>query len=155
MNSAVPFRRLAPLALLAAAGCTTVGPDYRAPEATTLSVPQGYYGEGQSGVPAAPTDLSRWWEQFDDPLLARLIDDASAANLDLALASSRLEQAREGVVQARAGLVPTVGASGGLSRTVGFGEDRASFEVGADAAWEIDLFGRIRRGIEAADADAE
>ena len=145
--------RVALLLAGALAGCTTVGPDYRAPEASALPVPDAYYS--RPGEAAAPADLSRWWEQFDDPLLTRLIDEASAGNLDLAQASTRLVQARELLVQARAGLVPPVGASAGAGRTFGAGNDRNSFNVGADASWEIDLFGRIRRGIEAAGADAE
>ena len=104
----------------------------------------------------APADLARWWERFDDPLLTRLIDEATAGNLDLAAAAARLAQARESLVQARAGLVPTVGASASAGpRRSAPGNDRTSFSVGADAAWEVDLFGRIRRGIEAAGADAE
>ncbi|MGZ8312792.1 MAG: efflux transporter outer membrane subunit, partial [Allosphingosinicella sp.] len=156
MRSAAPFHVLLPAALLLA-GCTTVGPDYRAPEAASLSVPDSYYGAGPSAAaaPAAPAPLARWWERFDDPLLAGLVDEATAGNIDLAVAASRLTQAREGVVQARAGLVPTVGAAAGANRNVGIGDDRNSFDVRADASWEIDLFGRIARGIEAADADAD
>ena len=146
-------KRVALVVLVALAGCTTLGPDYRAPEAGALAVPESYYGG--PGATAAPADLARWWERFDDPLLTRLIDEASAGNLDLAQAGSRLVQARESLVQARAGLVPQVGASAGAGRDFGPGDDRSSFSVGADAAWEIDLFGRIRRGIEAAGADAQ
>ncbi|MGQ0588877.1 MAG: efflux transporter outer membrane subunit [Sphingosinicella sp.] len=147
------MRRYAALCALAVAACTTLGPDYRAPDAAGLAVPETYYGEGAPPAPRA--DLSRWWETFDDPLLTRLIDVASAGNFDLAVAAARLTQAREALVQARAGLVPTVGAGGSASRSVGAGNDRTSFNLGADASWEIDLFGRIRRGIEAAGADAE
>ena len=71
------------------------------------------------------------------------------------MAAARLTQAREGLVQARAGQVPTVGASGGAGRSVLDGHDVTRVDVGVDAAWEIDLFGRIARGIEAAGADAE
>jgi NodT family efflux transporter outer membrane factor (OMF) lipoprotein len=115
-------------------------------------VPDTYY---QRPAGSEPADLARWWERFDDPLLTRLIDEATAGNLDLAVASARLTQARESLVQARAGLVPTVGASASAGRNFGRGNDRNSFSLGADAAWEADLFGRIRRGIEAARADAE
>ncbi len=146
------MRVAVPLCALSLAACTTVGPDYRAPEPSALSVPDAYYGRDAQ---AAPADLARWWERFGDPLLTRLIDEASAGNLDLAQAGSRLVQARESLVQARAGLVPQVGASAGAGRDVGPGDDRSSFSLGADAAWEIDLFGRIRRGIEAAGADAQ
>ncbi len=145
-------RFAAPFCALSLAACTTVGPNYRAPEPSALAVPDTYYTRPGE---AAPIDLGRWWERFDDPLLTRLIDEAGAGNLDLAVAATRLTQARESLVQARAGLVPTVGASAGVGRSIGDGNDRTSFNVGADAAWEIDLFGRIRRGIEAAGADAE
>jgi NodT family efflux transporter outer membrane factor (OMF) lipoprotein len=146
------MRRLAAVTSALALSACTLGPNYRAPEPRALSVPDTWY---QRGAQAQPVDLSHWWDRFNDPLLTRLIGEASASNLDLAVASSRLVQARESLVQARAGLVPTVGASGSVGRTVGDGNDRTSFSVGADAAWEIDLFGRIRRGIEAAGADAE
>jgi NodT family efflux transporter outer membrane factor (OMF) lipoprotein len=145
------MRVAAPLCALLLGACT-VGPNYRAPAPASLSVPAAYYGrEAQP----APAELARWWERFDDPLLTRLIDEATQSNLDLAASAARLAQAREALVQARAGLVPTVGASAGAGRTVGAGNDHDSFNVGADAAWEVDLFGRIRRGIEAAGADAE
>ncbi|HYI64064.1 MAG TPA: efflux transporter outer membrane subunit [Allosphingosinicella sp.] len=133
------------------AACT-VGPNYRPPAPGALAVPDSYYDREAQ---AAPAELARWWERFDDPLLGRLIGEATAGNLDLAQAGSRLVQARESLVQARAGLVPTVGASAGAGRSVGPGNDRTSFSLGADAAWEVDLFGRIRRGVEAAGADAE
>ena len=142
----------APFCALILAACTTVGPDYRAPQAGELPVPESYYGRAPD---SAPTELARWWELFDDPLLTRLIEEAGAANLDLAVAAARLTQAREALVQARAGRVPTVGASGGGRRGIGDGDDRTSLDVGADIAWEVDLFGRIARGIEAARADAE
>jgi NodT family efflux transporter outer membrane factor (OMF) lipoprotein len=139
------------LPALALAACT-VGPNYRAPAPASLQVPDAW---NQRGTQGEPVDLSHWWDRFSDPLLTRLIGEASASNLDLAVASTRLVQARESLVQARAGLVPTVGASGSAGRTMGSGNDHSSFSVGADASWEVDLFGRIRRGIEAAGADAE
>jgi outer membrane protein, multidrug efflux system len=145
------MRVAAPLCVLLLAACS-VGPNYRPPAAGALAVPDAYHGRAPQ---PAPAELARWWERFDDPLLARLIGEASAGNLDLAMASTRLVQARESLVQARAGLVPTVGASGGAGRDFGPGNDRTSFNAGADASWEIDLFGRIRRGIEAAGADAQ
>jgi NodT family efflux transporter outer membrane factor (OMF) lipoprotein len=129
-----------------------MGPNYRAPVPGALSVPDAYY---QREAEAPPAELERWWERFDDPLLTRLIAEASAGNFDLAAAGARLVQARESLVQARAGQVPTAGASASVGRTAGAGNDRTSLNLGADASWEIDLFGRIRRGVEAAGADAE
>ena len=146
------MRRLIAVSSALVVSACTVGPDYRPPPTGSLQVPATWYQRSAQGEPA---DLSRWWDQFNDPLLSRLIGEASASNLDLALSSSRLVQARESLVQARAGLVPTAGASASAGRTVGAGNDRSSFSLGADASWEVDLFGRIRRGIEAAGADAE
>ncbi len=140
------------LSALALTACTTVGPDYRPLAPAELAVPEAYAGPAAPGVPA---DLSRWWDSFDDPLLTRLIAEASAGNLDLAISSARLVQARESLIQARAGLVPTAGTSAGANRSIGPGADTTRFSVGADASWEVDLFGRIRRGVEAAGAEAE
>jgi len=142
----------APVGVLFLVACT-VGPDYQGPVPASLSVPDAYVGPGAR--PAAPADLSRWWERFDDPLLARLIEEASAGNLDLRVATARLAQAREALVQARAGLLPDVGASASVGRDLGAGRDRTTFSVGGDAAWQIDLFGGIRRSIEAVGAEAE
>jgi multidrug efflux system outer membrane protein len=139
------------LPALALAACT-VGPNYRPPAPASLQVPTGW---DQRAAPGEPADLSHWWDRFDDPLLSRLIGEASASNLDLAVASTRLVQARESLVQARAGLVPEAGASASVGRSFGAGNDHTTFSAGADASWEVDLFGRIRRGIEAAGADAQ
>jgi multidrug efflux system outer membrane protein len=146
------MRRFAvPASVFALAACT-VGPDYRPPAPSALSVPDAYYGREAT---AQPADLARWWERLNDPLLARLIDEATAGNLDLAAAGARLTQARESLIQARAGRLPTIGATATGGRTVGTGNDSNSFRAGVDAAWEADLFGGIRRGIEATGADAE
>jgi multidrug efflux system outer membrane protein len=144
-------RFAAVLPALALAACT-VGPNYRAPEPASLQVPATW---DQRVAPGETVDLSHWWDRFNDPLLSRLIGEASASNFDLAVASTRLVQARESLVQARAGLVPEAGASASVGRNFGAGNDHTTFSIGADASWEVDLFGRIRRGIEAAGADAE
>ncbi len=141
------------LALMTLAACASVGPDYRAPVAAELSVPERFVG----GVSEArPANISRWWARFGDPVLTQLVDEATIVNLDLAVAAARLTQSREALVQARAGRSPSVSASGGVGgRADATGDASANLSLGADAAWEIDLFGRIRRGIEAARADAE
>lgn len=95
----------------ALAGCT-VGPDYRPKTATDLGVPAGY------SVPAAqtPEDLTRWWSNFDDPVLGQLVEQARLANTDVAQAVARLRQAREALVQSRARLLPTLSGSAGYQR---------------------------------------
>jgi len=147
--------RLIPSALIVAllAGCATSGPDYRAPTAAALKVPDSYFGAAPA--PSAE-DLAAWWRQLGDPQLDSIVARALAGNLDLAVAETRLRQAREAVVQARAARLPTLGASGGVRQSVDAnGNADTSLSLGADASWEADLFGGISRGIEAARADAE
>lgn len=145
---------LAPLALLAAAGCT-VGPNYRPQEASALGVPPTYINAATDAP--APAELASWWQRFNDPVLDWLVGQAVAGNLDLAQATARLRQARESLVQARSDRVPTLGASGGVREGFDFenGDNSTNFSFGADASWEADLFGGISRSIEAARADAE
>ncbi len=152
--------------VLALAGCSA-GPDYRVQSATQLGVPSQY------SVPAAVTreDLMRWWDRFGDADLTRLVELAAAQNLDVQVAATRLRQARESLVQARADLLPSLDASGGYSRseplrgggstitlpdgtvtTVGSG-GRSSFSLGLDARWQADLFGGVRRSVEAGRGD--
>ncbi|MBO9621377.1 MAG: efflux transporter outer membrane subunit [Sphingomonas sp.] len=143
-----------PLPLLLLAACTS-GPDYRPRSPAELGVPAAY------SVPAdqrAREDLTRWWNKFDDPTLGSLIERAQAANLDLAQAVVRLRQARESLIQQRSDLFPSVSASGGYSRSqriTGSGGGSDNFSIGADANYQVDLFGGVRRGVEAARADYE
>ncbi|HEU0043165.1 efflux transporter outer membrane subunit [Sphingomonas sp.] len=163
------MRRLAAsLSLIAIAGCT-VGPVYRPRVAAELGVPDAY------SLPAGrtPEDLTRWWQRFGDPDLARLVEQARAANLDLAQAVGRLRQAREALLQSRSQLLPNVSGSGGYSRsqpivgggstiilpdgtvsTVG-GGGRDSFSLGLDAQYQVGLFGEVRRTVEASRAEQD
>ena len=118
------------------------------------------------GVTEAPTrepsvataqqaNLTRWWQQFDDPMLAALVEEALKANLDLQIAETRLRQARaaQGVVVG--GLWPAVTASGGYQRMNKPGVtqgDQDLYQSGLDAAWELDFFGGLRRNVESANA---
>lgn len=147
---------LAALALLLAAGCT-VGPDFRAPENAPPA--GGYLGveapaPGLTSTPTqSPADAAAWWTQFNDPTLARLIADADAGNLSLAQAQARIRQARAARDIADAGFSPAVDASASASRSRSRGGTGNSFRAGFDASWELDLFGGVRRQVEAADAD--
>ena len=145
--------------LLALAGCAA-GQNYRAQTVESLGVPPAYHG-GQSriaavGEPLSDDALAGWWRQFNDPMLDAAVERAIAANLDIAQAQARLRQARESEVQARAGLLPAIGASGGAGRNFNSAiPDTSSFSLGVDASWQADLFGGIGRGVEAARAQAE
>jgi NodT family efflux transporter outer membrane factor (OMF) lipoprotein len=102
---------------------------------------------------SAPANAARWWEVFGDAALSSLVERATRQNLDLAAAAARLREARATRDAAAAGLSPSVDAGAAATRsrnrTGGTGN---LFRAGFDAAWEIDAFGGIRRGVEAADA---
>ena len=158
------MRRVFPIVLLLG-GCT-VGPDYRPRSAAELGVPEGY------SVPAPPQseELTRWWRRFDDPVLGRLVERASSANLDVAQAVARLRQAREALRQSRSQLLPTVSGSAGYNRSENLvggtrniqlsdgtvtsvssgGGD--SFSLSVDAQYQAGLFGEVRRSVEASRA---
>jgi NodT family efflux transporter outer membrane factor (OMF) lipoprotein len=105
----------------------------------------------------AQEDLTRWWGKFDDPMLAALVDQGRTANLDVAQAITRLRQARESLAQSRSALLPQISASAGYSRNVTVAGQNLSgqndnFSIGADASYQVDLFGGVRRGVEASSA---
>jgi multidrug efflux system outer membrane protein len=111
------------------------------------------------------TDLADWWKSLDDPLLDSLIDEALAANLDEKIALSRIREERAYLVISQAGLYPTLDLAGSYSRqrvsaNTPFGSfpqlfprESNYYEVGFDASWELDVFGGIRRGMQAAEAE--
>ena len=149
------------------AGCA-VGPDFTPPD---MTVPSGW-----AGPPPLPTvtpaekDLANWWTVFDDKMLQSLIQQAVESNLDLKFAEARVRQARAARGVAESFLGPTVDATGSYQRsetsvspTTGTGRSSDStvrvttsqYFAGFDAAWELDIFGGVRRSIEAADADLQ
>jgi NodT family efflux transporter outer membrane factor (OMF) lipoprotein len=155
-----------------------VGPDYQRPQ---FALPARWPAELLETNKLPPADagqnLARWWRQLGDAQLDRLIDEALAGSLDLRTAKARLQQARSSREQAEAELYPTLKASGGFNQRetsgsgagtqsaggnigagigsggVGSTVNGATYSPGFDASWEIDVFGGIRRGIEAATAD--
>ncbi|QNA86706.1 efflux transporter outer membrane subunit [Sphingomonas sp. So64.6b] len=135
-----------------------VGPNYRPPATASLGVPGTYSTPAPTG---ALPDITTWWTSFNDPLLDSIVDRARRDNLDIAQALSRLRQAREGLVQSRADLLPQVGASAGYSRTFNLkgqsfgnvtdaGIVNQSYSVSGDVSYQADIFGGVRRSIEAA-----
>lgn len=136
-------------------GCM-VGPDFRAPEP---HVPVQWQGAAADSRPAAPEELARWWTLFADPELTSLEERAIAANLDLKQAEARVRQARAARAVAASGLGPTVDGGASYRRSRSPETERSPavtsslYEAGFDASWELDLFGGVRRGVEAADAD--
>ena len=149
-------------------GCT-VGPDFKRPD---MTLPQHWANSAPQGIEPRQ-EFARWWKIFEDRTLDWLIDKAISDNLDLKLAAARIAQARAASRQSVARYGPEVNASGSyaryqdrLERT---GPDRAGpqsqraaetivddqYQTGFDAAWELDLFGGIRRSVEAGASELE
>lgn len=169
------------LLLLATAGCT-VGPTYQTPE---LPVPPTFAGAQPAPPPGVSIDPAHWWSSFGDAKLDELVARALKDNPDIAIAASRVRQARLQEIAAGAVGKPTVDATGNVthvefSKNAGFsslakqfsgggssagngsaggialpGSGITTFALGFDASWELDLFGGGRRGVEAARARGE
>jgi multidrug efflux system outer membrane protein len=144
------------LAAALVAGCA-VGPDYRAPATPTPD----FIEAEPAGVVQQPFEAA-WWEQFGDPVLDALVERALAGDLDLKVAAARVSEARALLDAQRRARWPA--ASAEVSRDErhtqqpGFTTERfkaESYEAGIATFWELDLFGRVRRGAQAAAADAE
>ena len=158
-------RMAAALLALVCTGCA-VGPDYVAPQ---ISAPQAWNAELRSGATAQPADpqvLASWWTTLNDPILTDLIRRAFQGNLDLKKAKARVREARARRGINQADLLPTLNAtaSGTYSRgSANVSTDRGSVEVSAresysvgfDAGWEVDVFGGVRRSVEAATAELQ
>lgn len=150
-----PFRlSISALFALSLAACT-VGPDYKAPD----TAPAQFQNADPAAFIAANPEAA-WWRQFEDPVLDQLVARALAANLDLRIAVARVAEARALFTDARLDQLPRVTVTGvstqSKSQRPGFGVGRVeteTYQAGFDAGWELDLFGRVRRGVEAARAE--
>ncbi|MBU6488158.1 MAG: TolC family protein [Burkholderiales bacterium] len=148
------------------AGCA-VGPDYVRPN---VSMPERFLGQAavDQRSATASADLATWWTGFGDPKLTRFVALALKQNLDLAQASARIAQARAGLGAANAALLPSGNVSGQAARahqsvetplgrvlnsTPGFDRYGNDYEANLSASWELDVFGGLRRGREAALAE--
>lgn len=149
---------LSTLSALALSGCA-VGPDYVAtPPSPASSGPFLSASEPAFALAALPED---WWRLYDDPVLDALVADALAANTDVRQAIARIERARAGLRGARGDRLPQtqIGAGAAYGRLpesqVPAGAEREdwSYDAGLDVSYELDLFGRVGRGVEAAEAD--
>lgn len=149
-------RSTALFAALVLAGCASVGPDYHAPKEAPVTL------QGVDPARQNPTDFqAQWWKQFGDPTLDTLIARAAANAPDLKIAVARLDQARAALGNARSQQIPDVETGVSYTRSreqqPGFTDQRTtitSYQAGFDASWELDLFGGVRRSVEAARADA-
>lgn len=140
------MRRLTLLALLLAGGCAMVGPDYKRPE---TSLPGAYRAAAPGGALKVP---QAWWTLYNDPLLDKLVEDAFAHNTDLYVAIARVDEAQGALKEARAILFfppvdLNVQAVRGRTATTGQLVTGSGFGVGLSTSFEVDVWGRLRRGL--------
>lgn len=148
------------LAVVLLAGCT-VGPDYQAPSAELAADWQAQLPPGTQ-LTVDEAALAQWWVSFGDPELTGLVEAAIAGNRDLAQAKARVREARALRDLAASGGRPQI-AAGGSAQRIGVSQNATNnqlnslttslYDLGFNAAWELDLFGGVDRAVEAADAD--
>jgi NodT family efflux transporter outer membrane factor (OMF) lipoprotein len=160
---------------MAAAGwlaACAVGPNYRTPQ---VKLPEGFIATGATaaGQSKGAIDPASWWRALNDPQLDSLIERALKSNPSIEIALTRLQEARTYEAAVTGQALPYVDASAGAAKGTGSnlargragpplvsatdtkGLEHINYVVGFDAAWEVDLFGRYRREIEAARADSQ
>ena len=162
----------ASLAVLSA--CAPLGPDYQRPaplpnitsERTALDGPLAQYKEAAKLLKPAPNDpaatagapTSDWWRAFADPGLDALMSEVAAGNQNIAQAEARYRQALASLQQSQAGQWPTLGSNASATRSSQGGaagrSTATALSASLAASWELDLWGRVRRSIEAGNASA-
>ena len=153
------MRKLVLMLAVLVSGCAPVGPDFVRPEAPAH--PAWLEAELELYDTDAPA-LAEWWKQLNDPVLDRLIEYALEQNNNLRIAGLRVVEAQAALNIARGNQYPQQQVIAGDATAVGGSESNANttagdleytqFNLGASFSWEIDFWGRFRRGVEAADA---
>ena len=141
-------------------GACTVGPDYEPPQ---IDMPDDWYTDLSHGLGTEQDNLHQWWSTFGDPVLESLIARLAQGNLDLEIAYQRIVESRAQLGIATGERYPDIDAFGDAfvaqeseRRNPLLGGDTLhAYRIGADAVWEIDLWGRITRSLEAADASLQ
>jgi len=165
--------KLKPLLAVLMAGfaltACSVGPDYVRPQ---LEPAPAVFKEGQDWHPAQPRDLvadGKWWEMFGDAQLNALVAQVDVSNQNLALAEANFRSAVALVQSSRSAYSPTLAASASASRSGGSsssssttststgssGSVRNSYNFALTASWEADIWGKVRRDVEASQASAQ
>ena len=154
-----PLLILLMCAALLLSGCIKVGPDFTTPPAP---VTESWMGPDDQQLTASSDAHEEWWTVFNDPVLDQLIEEASRQNLSLQIAGLRILEARAQLGIATGNLYPqqqqfgaaaaAQGASKNAANTITGDLDYKDLNTGFTAGWELDFWGKFRRGIEAADA---
>lgn len=141
-------------------GCTTLGPDFEEPKVEWLKDWQAdLYGQIGNSTEQHNLDLRFWWQTFNDPVLNNLIETAQRENPSLRIAGLRIIESRAILGIADSNLYPQMQKLNGSATRIkqsssGDGGDQSvnNYEASFDLGWELDFWGRFRRGIESADA---
>jgi len=150
------------ISILLVSGCATVGPDYVKP---STPEPKAWLQEKEPKIESEGADFSQWWTIFDDAILNNLIQAASQQNLPLRISGVRIMEARAQLGIAVGNRYPQLQQLGANYTRVNLSENAANtavadhaygeYEIGFDAVWELDLWGKFRRGIESSIAGLE
>jgi NodT family efflux transporter outer membrane factor (OMF) lipoprotein len=143
--------------------CTTLGPEYQEPKIEWLDKWQpDFYGQLDVDEPGSQLDLHFWWRLFEDPVLDRLIEIAKVENIDLRIAGLRILESRAQLGIAGSRLYPQVQQLNGnisavdsSTRSGALPDDDqsyVSYGAGFNLGWELDFWGKFKRGVESADA---
>lgn len=140
-------------------GCLKVGPDFTPPSAP---VADSWTGGGQGSLRSEPGQHEEWWAVFNDTVLDTLVSEAHRQNLDLQTAGLRVLEARAQLGIVTGSLYPqqqqlgasasALGASRNAANTIAGDLDYKDVNTSFSAGWELDFWGKFRRGVEAADA---
>jgi NodT family efflux transporter outer membrane factor (OMF) lipoprotein len=160
------FAALAPLALvLALDGCMTVGPNYKVPDNALVNSSLANAPLDTNGAPVTQDPLPPdWWRLYDDPVLNQLVEEALKSNTDLRVAAADLARSQAALAVANAQGGFSGGATAAFERAQESAQQYLLFsklpvenegDVGVNVSYEVDLFGKLRRGVEAARADSE
>jgi len=139
------------LTLLCSACANLAGPDYVRPEAPSKQS----WSSAASQVPRGDAVIEPdWWKHFHDPYLNDLVRRALDESIDMRILAARIDVAKVGIDQAEAGDLPVLGVSAGVDH---FTHTRASnttrYSLATEASWELDIWGKIRKGVEAQEAE--
>jgi NodT family efflux transporter outer membrane factor (OMF) lipoprotein len=158
------------LLIIVVSGCPAVGPNYVRPDTTVYQSWNTQIKNDSGAKETGAENLANWWSALGDPMLSSLIDRAQKGNLDLKKAQASIREARARRGLAKASFFPTLEASGSDTRsrssentggTTGTtivnsnGMTSDLYSLGFDASWELDIFGGVRRSVEASQATLE
>jgi NodT family efflux transporter outer membrane factor (OMF) lipoprotein len=151
MKNFKPVLCISGLLLLASSCARLAGPDYRRPD--TPLKDRWAQEESAPGIIA-----TNWWSGFNDPVLNTLVDAALSGNFDLRAAAGRVERAQALIQSAGSRRLPTLGISAGAeygvqSSGAGRTASTEAYELGAGVNWEIDIWGKLKKGVAAAEAE--